>query len=292
MDPFLVYAFRSSPPADVVSFRRLVGLDGRLGGITAICFLLYRPPGTSSAPQLRRDVRAGDGQEQAGDQTPERRDRGAEEEVSVWHFMNRTAPRLLPQLSRTIQPQRVQMHGRVRGRIDWEGTYKARYSEECNPTIFVCRQSGRRYDRPENQLLKYLLRRVQVCLEQVPADLKSWFVWAPAQQAGQQERVPVGRDLADLAHRLRTYQASAYLRDVDLPHAIGGHHLLAARTAKNPLYLELFRLYNLYAEVAEVAVWERWKLALNGAAPLPDDSVVSRLLLSTTYRSLEEMPHG
>ena len=85
-NPMQAYALLSMPP-DLVRFRRLVGARGSLGGMTAACFLLYRPD----------------------------RDGGG---VCVDRFLFHLAPILLQQLSRTTQPQRVTLHGRLQGRVD------------------------------------------------------------------------------------------------------------------------------------------------------------------------------
>jgi hypothetical protein len=240
----------------VVGFRRIAQLNGQLGAVTAVCYLLY-PPRPEEGPEL-----------------------------SVRHFLEHTMPCLLPQLSRTTQPWRAHLHGRADGRIDWSNTYKARYSEGCNPTLFVCQQSRWRYDQPENQLVKSLLKQIQTCLDQTPDKLRGWFARGSARCAEGHEPVRIGTELAAFAHWIRRYQASAYLREIRLPAVIGESHLAAARTAKNPLYAQVADLYQLYLEVVEVTDWGRWVTALNRTAPRPphmDD--VTRLLVSTTRYS-------
>jgi hypothetical protein len=236
----LAYALSASLAKDPLAFRRLVGLRGQLGGITAACFLLYR----------------------TADET----------EACVHHFLFRTAPVLLQQLIRTTQPQRVVMHGRTRGRVDWPGTYKVRYSEDTNPTVFVCLPSWRDFDRPENQLFLFMLHHIQVCLEQVPRSLMDWQAWGSALMSERNAPLHVGNYVATLAHRVRTYRSHIYLREVELPALIGEHHLLAARTAKNNAYRNLADLYQGYQDLVHLPNWDRWTKMLQETLPLPPDA--------------------
>jgi len=258
MDPLLAYAFRSAAQDDLPAFRRLAQLGGELGGVTALCFLL--------CPARPRKGSEADGPP-----------------LSVHDLLFSVMPRLLPQLNRTTYPHKVVMRGRADGRIDWASTYKARYSEEGGSTVFVCRQSRRRYDQPENQLLQFLLHRIRVCLDAVPPSLRGWAAWGSVRDTRGGKPVRAAEELADLAHRLRRFRSSVYLRQVALPDRVGAAHVMAARTAKNPLYGQAADLYLFYTEVVEVTDWGRWRDALNLTAPLPADlDEVSRLLLSTT----------
>ena len=50
----------------------------------------------------------------------------------------------------------------VKGRIDWGLTIKERYSRGFNdPTLFICKPASKMYDLPENQLLKFILNKIQ-----------------------------------------------------------------------------------------------------------------------------------
>jgi len=251
----LAYVLRSARPDDPSAFRRLAGARGQLGGVTAACFLVYRTP-DEAAPSVQR-------------------------------FLFHTAPILLQQLSRTTQPQRVVLHGRIRGKVDWSGTYKARYSEDTNPTVFVCLQSWRRFDRPENQLFKFLLHRIQLCLERVPHDLKGWRAWGQAVCPVQGAPLHLGDYFATLAHRVRTFSTHVYLQEVELPATIGAQHLLAARTSKNELYAAVADLYDLYQAVVDAPDWERWAAVLGQTLPLPPTAdEVGRLLAAPNEPAL------
>jgi hypothetical protein len=229
----LAYAFWRQPPSSMVLFRRLAGMYGHLSPITAACFLLYRHP----------------------------------DQPCVYDFVLETAPTLVHQLSRTTQRQRVELHGRVRGRIDWSSTYKARYAEDGNPALFVCSQSWRRFDRPENQLFKFMLGEIRGCLDRALPVLQAWQAWGA--HLGDERPLSVGMHLARLAHRLRPLRSHIYLRDIQLPARISGRHLAAAETSKNELYAMLAPLYRLYADVVGVESWVTWSETLAATLPLP-----------------------
>ena len=214
-------AEQDTPPTDHRRFRSLVSPRGPLGGVTAASFLIYRPPAGSS--------------------------------IGVGPFLEQVAPPLLAQLNRSTHPQRIQLRGRARGSVDWAGTIKARAGASQDPTIFVCRQSWRLYDLPENQLLLYVLDGLHQCQRRAPTEMRKWSAWS-SDEAGR-----VGEHLAFADHRLRQFFKSAYLRDVELPVSITGIHEAAARSAKNPAYSQVLDYYHLYRNVIERPSWQQWK---------------------------------
>ncbi len=78
----------------------------------------------------------------------------------VLSFVNVTLERLLRGLvSQTNRTQR-EYRGRVRGRVAWAATWKARLSKEYDPTKFVCTEVRRQFDTPENQLLRFMVEAI------------------------------------------------------------------------------------------------------------------------------------
>lgn len=247
----LAHALEAGKPPNPIRFRRLVNLRGQLGGVTAACYLLYRP----------WDSR----------------------QISVGGFLSRVLPRLLLQLSRTTEIQRVELDDGIRGRIDWAATQKARYSANGGTAVFVCRQSRRQFDRPENQLLKFMLQQIEVCLGRVPDDLRSWVAWLPGRDGGRRLAIPLAGELAEMAQRVHVSRGTVYLKEVTAPPAIGSQHILAARTSKNELYAQVADLYDLYWQVVEAASWERWTKVVQQTALLPPgtDEATRQLYLET-----------
>ncbi len=68
---------------------------------------------------------------------------------------------LLRNLSHSTQNKKEEFNGIVRGRIDWNATLKTRYSKGYNdPSLFACSPPSKFYDLEENQLLKFVLKKI------------------------------------------------------------------------------------------------------------------------------------
>jgi hypothetical protein len=237
LDVLLAYAQCAVQPVSAETFQMLAGPRGQLADVSAAMFLLNRP---------QVGIYAG-----------------------VSWFVLQSAPVLVQQLNRSTQPTRVVLRDRVRGRIDWTATYKSRYASDLHPGVFVCQQIRRDMDRPENQLLKYVLARVRHCLDNALPRLQSWDAWGPAFLSNDGRPTPIVSYLADLAHRVRRLFAHIHLRDVALPDAIDARHLSAARSAKNPLYTDVVAVYEDYVHLVQEPDWRRWSAAFLETIPLP-----------------------
>ena len=90
--------------------------------------------------------------------------------LKVVHFMLsdevknliKILPHLVRNLSHTTQNERKITQGHIRGKVDWGSTIKKRYSKGFNDkSLFVCTPSSKLYDLEENQLLKFLLKKIR-----------------------------------------------------------------------------------------------------------------------------------
>ena len=72
-------------------------------------------------------------------------------------FIVHTLSKLVPQLLHNTEQQPVMYRGQVRGRVRWPATFKARSTDDYDPTRYVCHEVRQRYDTPENQLVKYVM---------------------------------------------------------------------------------------------------------------------------------------
>lgn len=220
------------------ALRQLAGARGRLGGLTAACFLLYRPHEQNA--------------------------------VSVNSFIFETAPILIQQLSRRTHRERVTLEGRIGGRVDWSSTFKARHSEEANPAVFVCLQNSRLFERPENHLFKFMLERIRNCLDRVPIELRGWQLWRRGVDAGQAAQpLKLASYLETLAHHVRILSGHISLREVRVPTSIKAEHLVAARASKNHLYSVVADLYELYRGAVDAPTPETWLQVVAQTLPLP-----------------------
>ncbi len=159
----------------------------------------------------------------------------------------RTLDRLLQQFSHHTQQVPVEQRERVRGRINWPATYEARYSQHFDSTRFVCREVRHQYDTPENQLLKYLLDRIEHCLDAVPDALRLGACYRP----GDLDRPPVaiGIWIGQVRTTLMQLRRNVRLRSVTLPAAIDEAHLRSAQLARVEEYAAVAHLYDRYRAI-------------------------------------------
>lgn len=73
----------------------------------------------------------------------------------------KSLPLLVRNLSHSTRKETEVMNGNIRGRIDWAETFKERMNLGFeDKSLFVCNPSSKYYDLEENQLLKYILKRI------------------------------------------------------------------------------------------------------------------------------------
>jgi hypothetical protein len=234
-DVTLAYVLLASRPTPE-KLRKTAGPGGPLAGFSSLCFLA--------------DARRG-------------MDRS-----SLAGFLEYSAPALLHQLTRRTERERVVLNGRVRGKVDWAATVKARSAEDMSPALFACLQSRRCYDRPENQLFKHLLLETQRSLHGLAPGLRGWRCWGGGHRGGA-EPPPLHRHLARLDYRLRSLSQHVHLGQIESPDWIGPEHLDAARRSRNPLYHHVAELYELYRSVVLARDADRWCRQVRTVVPAP-----------------------
>ena len=166
------------------------------------------------------------------------------------HFCRTDLPRLLQHLSRRTQGTRTVLHGRVRGRIEWPATIKARHSGEYDPTRFVCREVRHQFDTPENQLLVAFLDLLDAAHAAVPAWLRDGTLVVGAAPPGEDagdgpaDATPsTQRRLAALRVSTARARRNVYLRQVTPPPVVTDEQRRRARQADMPEYGRVLALY-------------------------------------------------
>jgi len=175
--------------------------------------------------------------------------------------------RLLLQLSHSTEQLQAVYHGQVRGRILWNATYKARYSEEFNPTTYVCAQVRHRFDTPENQLLKYLLVHIENCLKAIPDEIRCGICYLPEGETRLQE--DTAERLETLATVINRLKRSIRLREIDTPEVISERHLLRAAVSRTEEYSTAAGLYHRYQHMVLQPSWESLAATARRVLPLP-----------------------
>ena len=73
----------------------------------------------------------------------------------------KSLPQLIRNLSHSTRKETELIRGNIRGRIDWSLTLKERMSEGFDDkSLFVCNPPLKYYDLEENQLLKFILKKI------------------------------------------------------------------------------------------------------------------------------------
>ncbi len=193
----------------------------------------------------------------------------ARRENDILVFMSETLPLLLRQLRRTTHRQRVTYQGQVRGRIDWPATSKARLQNEVNPALYVCRPPQRQDNTPENQLVKYLLERLNELVHDLAQELQEAELWTAVSDT----HLLFSKRLAQIAFHLRQTLNHARLRAVETPPVILPTHLIKARASKIELYGHVAHLYAQYESILLHADWADLRKIMGQAILLPNPAV-------------------
>jgi len=226
----------------------------------ATYFILDLAAGIKSHPQV--------GQGLPGVENPTvSRELDLSELEGVDPFIHHTLGRLLLQLSHnTVQKQEI-FHGQVRGRINWSATYKARYSEEFNPSLYVCAQVQHLYDTPENQLVKYLVEHIEAALKAIPAEMRCGICYLPEGRIASYE--DIARRIETLETTIHRLKRSVRLRSIQAPNQIGERHLMRAETARVEEYADAARLYRHYQRLVLQPNWRSLAEVTQHGLPLP-----------------------
>jgi hypothetical protein len=164
-----------------------------------------------------------------------------EPDGGVERFMTHTVNRLLQHLLHRTEQHLVESKGRVRGKIIWPATYKARYGQDYDPARMVSRAVRYEFDIPENQLFKGVVERIQSSLLAVPAALRNGVCYRPHPE--DQNTRAVALRLSNIEAGLKQVRRSVYLQAITLPPQINDMHLQRAAVADLDEYRHLVRLY-------------------------------------------------
>ena len=190
--------------------------------------------------------------------------------VHVEPFITTTLTRLLHQLNRSSEQRQQLFHGQVRGRVQWDATYKARYSGDFDRTIFVCREVHHRYDTPENQLLKYMIEEIEKCIQAIPPVIRSGFCYIPSHSGLElADDISTQHRLERLEGVLRRLHRNVRIREVKTPARIDEFHLLRAETSRLEEYALVAHLYRSYQHIIVQPSWEGLQEIGRTCLPLP-----------------------
>lgn len=176
-----------------------------------------------------------------------------DEQGDVERFVLHTLRRLFQHLSHLTMQRQVERQGRIRGRVVWPATYKARYAQDYDPSRFVCREVQHKYDTPENQLLKFLVERIRECLQAVPPVLRSGACYFPA---GKSECPKENAQrLMNIESAISHYRRNIHWRKITLVDRLSDLHLARAEAARIEEYAAALDLYQRYQQIVLSSSW-------------------------------------
>jgi hypothetical protein len=170
----------------------------------------------------------------------------------VEFFAVNVLERLLQHLSRRTEELQTEYQGRVRGRIVWPATYKARYGQDYDPSRYVCREVRHQFDTPENQTVKYAAEHViGGCLSAVPDLLRAGTCYQAFPREGREahSRIGIAIRLANIETALNRFRHNAYMREVTLPRQLTDTHTVRAGMAKLDEYRAAVQICRYYEEI-------------------------------------------
>lgn len=152
-------------------------------------------------------------------------------------------PKLVRNLSHSTHKEVVEYRGIVRGRIDWNMTFKERYSQGFNdPSLFICQPTIKKYDLPENQLLKYILWKIRSLTESIelsiPKELiepEYWESWID---------IIVTRYL-----KIKKISKNIYFQQISTPRIVKPKMVHKAYRNRNNVYDKIAECYELYEKL-------------------------------------------
>ncbi len=192
---------------------------------------------------------------------------GMDRAGGVERFVTYHLGRIVQQLSRYTEQKQVAYSGQVRGRVLWSATYKARTTGDVNPHRFICREVERRYDTPENQLVKYVIEKLAEMLYTIPEIVRSGACYFP--DGGLVAPTVTATRLRRMETALNQLRYHVRLREIPLPHEIDAVHLTAAANHRMEEYAELKRVYELYRDLCLQPKWKIFVQVGQQSLPLP-----------------------
>ena len=189
------------------------------------------------------------------------------DKVDSQSFVTEVLERLLQQLNCRMERETIVYEGRVRGKILWPATLKSRYTGDYDPTRYVCLDARRRFDTPQNQLLRYVVETLWRCLRRVPEVMRAGRCFYP--HSGRTDLETIGDRLAEMEGTLHRLRGHVRLREVELLSHVTPEHVYRAETSKMEEYGLAAELYRRYDAAVLSRSWDAVVRFSSSVLPLP-----------------------
>ena len=159
-------------------------------------------------------------------------------------------PERLRRFKTTVKLDTTLLDGEVKGNIEWYQTFQRRYQRDPNnKTLFVCNQTERDYDIPENLVLKELLRIIYTIIyEDLQTAIKNEYNW-----------IHDWTDETQLKEILKSvFLKNVYLKRITLEkNPINERMIVRAMKSRLPLYREAAELLSRYNKLSNSELDDR-----------------------------------
>ena len=148
-------------------------------------------------------------------------------------------PERLRRIKTTVELKSIFLDGEVKGKIDWYKTVQMRYNRDPkSKTHFICNQTERNYDIPENLVLKRLLQIINgIIVEDLQYAIENKYDW-----------IHEWIDDKQLKEVLKSvYLRNIYLKRINLEDVVTDERMInRAMKSRTPLYREAAELLSRY----------------------------------------------
>lgn len=152
-------------------------------------------------------------------------------------------PKILRNLSHSTHKELIESRGIIRGRIDWNMTFKERYSQGFNdPSLFVCQPSTKMYDLPENQLLNFILWKIRILTENIDLRVTEELLYAETWKDWQDKIVSRYLNVKKISRNI-------YFQQISMPLSIKPKTVQKAYRHRNQSYDKVAECYELYEKL-------------------------------------------
>ena len=150
-------------------------------------------------------------------------------------------PYLVRNLSHSTNKEEIETHGNIIGQIDWNQTLKQRMKTGLkDKSLFVCNTNKKLYDLPENQLLKYLLNKINKFIKDINISFNENI----------KENITNYQDYISNIHIITSKTIkNVHLKEVELPRYITTKTINKTIKSHNNLYESVVKVYDLYEKL-------------------------------------------
>jgi hypothetical protein len=196
-------------------------------------------------------------------------------------------PKQLRQVKTQTENVSNTVRGQIEGRIDWNKTYRERYSK--NPgdgSVFVCENRSENYDIDENVVLKRLLAVIYDTLTECREYLRADYEWVTDRWKTNLELVDTMTDI---------FERNVHVTRIREPEAYEPTERMIGRAAdsRSDLYREAARLLTEYRESLlgdEDAILEL--LQTTAITPDDDETLLELFVLFRYIETIERLHDG